>query len=612
MSMITGNSPIVQILNASVFEDYFTITEEEMNDGFSNLRVIIEKGSTSFEYSKEQLDRIRHIVDITLKQFPALTWPVKRRVYEVAFCLSEQQCHENIKEFHCHIVHLWGQFREVQTAISRISIFLTPARLDHPLSAQQLDDSESLLAFSLKHPTSLSAEMRIELRRLTELIQLSPPVFHEEEEEEKKRYTRLQDLLKKASNVTGQVSTPSPQRKSEAVTWKVTEPEPDPLLLFGSHLSLKERIKQVFGKSKAPHGFEIISPDDSDPDCVAFMQSLEKAEAEAKSIQKAQKQKIAELCRDICQHYTLFLQQEASQQLYLKEFDRIFPLVAEELFFKPPSTVTPMQWEIVVQVFSQGVQILSEFNTQSTKYAEVSLENLHAPLILLMEHLFCRLYSEESATDALLSMFLANACKHFLDSLLNQDTIYFILGRLVGDDPWEQSDFGETPIPLSVFSSDDDVTEKLSALIEAIFAQLIVMGEPKGAANIGSKVLQPLVAIKKFDWAMQIQQKLHQIKSSPCTYTPLLVLHHLLLRKSDDKLQPAWSEWRKMDSQKKEEQQKQIQAKLHDRLYAKIYEHVATQSSFGAWILQHSSSIKTFSEKLMENLFQIMQKKISI
>ncbi len=580
--------------------DNYILSDKEIIIHLKHLSDFIDHIDTPFEEQKEKFYCSYSIAQIALKNFKNWDNETQQQVFHIAQRLTEQNdllCFDQpTVQAYQTIITLWAQFSYVQTAITHISIFLTPARFSISLSTQELNRAQCLIAFAVKYFKWLEKDHQKSIECLSNMITTCPPLQELLNDSQlKTRYHFLIRLLQHCPSPLPSVSSPAqplPSSSSPGILTKI------------QHLMKPKDNLAIF-----------------EEDCVLVVESEEEQKSMQIQIEKELKAKehikalqLEKICRrsyDICQSYIplSWLGLNFQQQLFIQDFDQRFPPVAKQLFFQPPSPVSPLQFQILYQSLVQITRFLQALNKNQIAQSK---EVLHKLLASTLEKLFLQWQPEQSPMNAFVSLLTVNTGLQLIEHLMTPDTFYFILDRILSSDPWDLEDYNDTKIPPKVFKIDEKLTEQLGNILEELGQALIHLGNPKWSANVLTNGLLTIVKRKKYEFAKQIQQSLHQIKSSPCSMKPLLVIYHILLHQQQDKLQASWFNWQKMDQNEKIKRKKVIETQLNTLLYQVILKEVESYSLLGGWMIDNTSSIKNFCVVLTQRLWQLFQQEENI
>jgi hypothetical protein len=624
-------------LSQFLIEGYLS-SDAQFQQNFTTITDFVNHIDTPPEAPKEGWKQICLLAKSALRNFSFLDVPIQQQVFHIAQRLTEQNtalCFDQpTLEFYRNIIQVWAHFSYLEIAITQVSLFLTPARFSHPLSEQELNLAQCLIAFAIKHFQWLAGSNQIKIKHLSYLVTI-PPLPELLEAPQLPRYQFLVRILQNCPPLSAPPSSPLPAPPlPDLQRAPPSSPLPAPPLpdlqrappsvapLLSTAASPSNGFFRRLVASSPPsleEGYVFVPTTFSEEEQRTFKAQMERETKEREEIQTAQLQKICRLGHDICQHYfpLSWLGLDFQQQQFIQHFDQRFPPVAKQLFFSPPSRVTLLQFQILYQSLTHGVRFLQVVRKEQERSLQFSQNELHQLLASILERFFLRWQPEQSPINAFVSLITVNSSLQLIERLMTPDSFYFILDRLLSSDPWDFEDFERKKIPWAVFITDDEVTNQLGEVLEALGRELIALGEPQGAANVVTKLLLGIVNLKKYEFAKKIQQILHQIKSSPCTMSPLVVIYQILFHKETgteggDKLFATWFHWQQMEPGKKAACKEALQNKLNDHLYQIILKEVQEQSQVGGWALKKTSSIQTFCTTLSQRLWQLFQKEENI
>jgi hypothetical protein len=613
-------------LNQYLIENY-VLPEQEIKNTLEQIAHFIDHIEDPFEEQKANLTTLS-LVEIAFKHFQSLESATQRLIFGVTQRLASKSialCYDKLTaEQYQRIVSIWAQWSHLQTAISDLCIFLTPARYSYPLTTEQLTRAQCLIQFAIQHFRSLEANLQMSIHCLAQIIK-NPPLPDVSKE------SLYQFLISQVPHIPRIQATPlSPSLASiQAAPLSSLTPRGSPLIWQEPISSPAQNAteKNVFKSLKHffvppplslatfEEGCNVLSPQTSAEEETLISQAIEKELKESHSNRKLQLEKICLLSKQLLQSYfpLSWLGDQIQQQQFFKEFDERYASMAKELFFSSPSPVSPLQFQMIQEMLHQGVRFLQNLNKKESIFSQLSKPQLDELLAQLLESAFQRWQPQPSPLNSFLSFLKVKASLRLIDQFLNPDGFYFLLDRLLSPDMWDLEDFNMRKVPLELFETNQELTEEWATLLEALSGELILLGQPEGVAKAVIKTLRQIVKVKKHSLARTIQQLVQQIKRSPsCSMMPLLVAHHLLLRKEQDQIQAAWFQWQSLDLEQKKLRKQAIEKALNDRLYDLIVAEIKKQSTLTAWVVENASSIKAFCQQLTQRLWSIFQQEETI
>lgn len=616
----------VKQIGQFVMEDY-TSFSQTISASLNQISDFIETIERPY---KERIDPLTNtqidVAEIALNRFKELDSDAQKVIFHIIERLTEQRiekCYDGkTRDCYLAILQLWARFDYLQTAIGSLSLFLTPARFTLPLSSEALNRSQCILAFAVKHFKMMDADSQMQINYLAQMVKI-PPLPDLLKEPRCKRYQFLLNLLNTIplSQQIGQLSphpSSNPHRSQlpvhSPIMWK--EPIPNPPQ---SNSSSPEKKPIKFFKEFANHflppelsvtAFEkncVFLPAVFSKEALASIEASEEKEWEENvRTKQAQLKKICILSNNLCKIYfpLSWIEDQNYQQEFLNNFEKEFPPVAKMLFFNPPSKATSLQFQIIYNSLSQVVLFLKGINTENSSSPKLSKEELHNQLTEILKRLYYRWQPQKTPINELCAVFTVSSCMQMIKFLSNPDSFYFLLERLLSPDPFDLDDLSTKTIPLEMFSTHKKLTEQFGDILEELGKEFIRLGDPKWTAKALSKGLKLIVSFKKEFFAQKIQQVVHQIKNSPCSMKPILVLHHLFFRREKDILQATWFEWKNLDPEEKKKRIQMLECVFNSRLYQVIYTEIESQNRIIGWMADNADSIKEFCQTLSQSLWQ--------
>jgi hypothetical protein len=547
---------------------------------------------------RKELTQIELIAESVFTNFYVLEPKTQQHVFQIVNRLTEQNiklCHDE-KTLTCYtsIIQCWAKFHYLQIAVSNICIFLTPARFTNPLSPQELERTQCLIAFAIKHFNYLEDDIQQHMRQLTDLIKIAP-LPDLKTEPKMTFYNSLVDLLGKIP--TSQTPFPAPFSKKTSSPIKVIKQ-----FVKSEQLSLEGFENGVIF---VPH---ILSEKEQNQ----IKTEEEKKRKRKELIEKKQLEKICKLSLRICQHYLpiSWMGTDSQQADFFKKFNERYSPVAKELFFNSPSHVSPLEFQILYQSLCQVLHFLKTIQFDSKSLP--SQTDIAQLLTKSLERLFVYWQPQTTPMNSLLSFMTVNACERFIDYFLNPDGFCFLLDRLLSSDPWDLEDFNEEQVPLELILTDEKLTTQLGDTLESLIQELVSLGDPEWTAMAAFQVLLKIIELKKYNFAKDMQKHLQQIKNAPCSMMHLLILYHILFHREQNHPEATWFQWQQLSAEEKLKRKGEIENKVNNWLYASTCAFLKKNHKLGGWLIKHVESFKIFCTTLSQNLWKIFQKEESI
>lgn len=542
-------------LKSLYIDNDWEVSNPKFESHINILRKYLDKDH-QYNISEYEVETAFRIVDYAIRYFPTLSELNQTVFTDFAVILSSiKDSFPPNSDYHAKVfraIRIYLDNDLIGDALTRISYFLTPARIAHPMTEKEYSIAIKVCAFAIDFYNELSPKVQKDIIELNHIFNLT----NREELQKHPYFINLKKIFDKvpANNNNFQViDLTEPVKVSQP---SIVVAEDDGITKLGRALKRLRKVT-VSTLPDIPENtfYETLCEITKSQEETLSKEDIERREFLNKNLIKAQS-----FCIRVASQYhsqNFFSKMHTLAILFNDKFSLLFPKISNQMFMKQPRSISPLEKHVIISTLKGLGLFLHDYSEcwgteplirnlfgriakMEGNNEYIGIEKLHLKIHKKIEGLVeffsfepSELNTPHSYRDEMYLLILTSHIQEMLNRLIRPDTIVFILDRLLTDYQCQLSRPSKSPPPDAYPALDNDFSYELGTVISELCTEFLKFGQAHGLFSLLGKGIIMYINNHKLEIGKFLQQRLSYLTSSECLIEPIKILDVILFEQTE-------------------------------------------------------------------------------